>query len=65
MHSPERNWSFAYSIGTARYSFDVMAESQTEAEGLVRAMAGAVCEGVIVPTNAYAARQSDAVASPA
>jgi len=56
---PDLCWSFAYSIGTARYSFDVLAESQADAEARVAAMAAAVCEGAICESSACGARQSE------
>jgi hypothetical protein len=46
---PESSFAFSYSIGTSRFLFDVVARSQAEAQMKVAAMAGAQCEGLIVP----------------
>lgn len=59
---PERCWSFAYSIGDSRYSFDLIAPTRVIAESIARS---AVCEGAIALSSACGARQSDGEVSPA
>lgn len=53
MYTPaESLWSFAYSIGKSRFSFDIVAPSREIAESAVRS---AICEGAIVPSSACGA----------
>jgi hypothetical protein len=47
-NSSERNYAFSYSVGTSRFVFDIVAESQADAEARVAAMAGAACMGAII-----------------
>lgn len=52
--SDEICFSFTYSSGTGRYSFEIMAESQDDALAAVK---GAIFEGAIYPTSVCEAHQ--------
>ena len=57
MESPiKKIWSFLYTVGQSRFSIEIEAESQTEAEERVRAISNATLEGEISPVT-EAARQ--------
>lgn len=44
----ESLWSFAYSIGQSRFSFEIVAPTQEVAESALRT---AICEGAICPSS--------------
>jgi len=48
---PLKCWSFAYTYEGARYSLEIVAPTQDEAEGRIKALVGATCEGSIGPID--------------
>lgn len=50
MVSPKTSlWSFTYCYEGGRYSFEIPAPSQQDAEARVKALENAICEGSIIP----------------
>lgn len=41
-------WSFEYTYDGGRYSFEILADTQDEAEARVKAVANATCEGSVI-----------------